>query len=304
MLNRLEMLRLFCAAADASSFKEAAARLGISPQAITRAVKELEEAVGEVLFHRNTRGIQITEFGTQLAEQAREMVTGVDNLFQSTDNVSDKDLAGLVRVTAPSIIGRHYLLKSLLPLIKRYPGIRLELGVTNLVADVVDKKIDIGVRIGQLRDSRFVARSVAKISFHIVGTPELVAAKGRPSTPQDLSRLPTTALMDGNTGRIWPWYFADNHLLTPSASTFVTDDPEVECDAVLAGIGYGQLSSQQAEPHIRSGRLVTVLDDYQPEPWDLYVYRPQRGPVPARIRLVFDRLVEILSDPNTFADAP
>jgi len=300
VLNRLEMLRLFCAAADSNSFKEAAARLGTSPQAITRAVKELEEAVGELLFHRNTRGIQITEFGTHLAEHAREMVTGVDGLFHHSDKQSDKDLAGLVRITTPSIIGRHHLLQSLLPLINRHPGLRLELGVTNLVADVVDKKIDIGVRIGQLRDSGFVARSVAKISFHIVGTPELVAARGKPKTPQDLSKLPTTALMDGNTGRIWPWYFAENHLLTPTASTFVTDDPEVECNAVLAGVGYGQLSSHQAEPYIRSGQLVTVLDEYQPEPWDLYVYRPQRGPVPARIRLVFDRIVEILSDPATF----
>lgn len=300
MLNRLEMLRLFCAAADASSFKEAAARLGTSPQAITRAVKELEEALGEVLFHRNTRGIQVTEFGTQLAEHALEMVTGVDSLFRRTDNQSDKDLAGLVRVTAPSIIGRHHLLKLLLPLIKRHPGIKLELGVTNLVTDVVDKKIDIGVRIGPLRDNRFVVRSVGKVSFHIVGTPELIAAKGKPNTPQDLLKLPTTALMDGNTGRIWSWYFADNHLLTPTASTFVTDDPEVECEAVLAGIGYGQLSNQQVEHHIRSGRLVTVLEHYQPEPWDLYVYRPQRGPVPARIRLVFDRIVEILSDPDLF----
>ncbi|MNR83597.1 HTH-type transcriptional regulator DmlR [compost metagenome] len=303
MLNRLEMLRLFCAAADASSFKEAAARLGTSPQAITRAVKELEETVGEVLFHRNTRGIQITEFGTQLAEHAREMVTGVDSLFQPTESQSDKDLVGLVRITAPSIIGRRHLLKLLLPLMKQHPGIRLELGVTNLVTDVVDKKIDIGVRIGPLRDSRFVARSVAKISFHVVGTPELIAARGKPQTPQDLAKLPTTTLMDGNTGRTWPWFFADNHMLTPTVSTFVTDDPEVECQAVLAGIGYGQLSSQQAEPYIRSGRLVKVLDEYQPEPWDLYVYRPQRGPVPARIRLVFDRIVETLSDPDIFADA-
>ncbi|MFJ7565867.1 LysR family transcriptional regulator [Herminiimonas sp. NPDC097707] len=304
MLNRLEMLRLFCAAADASSFKEAAARLGTSPQAITRAVKELEEAMGEVLFHRNTRGIQITEFGTQLAEHAREMVTGVDKLFHHTNPLSDTNLEGLVRITAPSPIGRRHLLKLLLPLIRQYPGIKLELGVTNLLADVVDKKIDIGVRIGPLRDSRLVARSVGKVSFFVVATPELVATRGKPTTPQDLLGLPTTALMDGNTGRIWPWYFADSQPLTLASPTLVSDDPEVECDAVLAGIGYGQLSNHQAEPHIRSGRLVTVLDDYQPVPWDLYVYRPQRGPVPARIRLVFDRIVDILSDPNTFAGPP
>ncbi|MDB5761524.1 MAG: transcriptional regulator, LysR family [Herminiimonas sp.] len=304
VLNRLEMLRLFCAAAEADSFKEAAARLGTSPQAITRAVKELEDTVGELLFHRNTRGIQITEFGAQFAVHAKEKVTQVDGLFRRTDRLSDADLAGAVRITAQSTIGRRYLLKSLLPLASRHPGIKLELSLTNLVADVVDKKIDIGVRIGLLRDSRFVARSVAKISFFVVGTPELVAARGRPTTLQDLSSLPTTALMDGNTGRIWPWYFAGSQPITPATSALVTDDPEVECDAVLAGIGYGQIPSYLAEPYIRSGRLVTVLDEYQPDPWDLYVYRPQRGPVPARIRLVFDHIVEILSDPGAFSEIP
>jgi DNA-binding transcriptional LysR family regulator len=185
VLNRLKMLRFFCAAAEADNFKEAAARLGTSPQAITRAVKELEDALGELLFHRNTRGIQITEFGAQFAIHAKEGVTEIDNLFRRADHPPDMDLAGAVRITSQCTIGRRYLLKSLLPLVNQHPGIKLELGLTNLVADVVDKKIDIGVRIGLLRDSRFVARSVAKISFFVVATPELVAARGRPSTLQD-----------------------------------------------------------------------------------------------------------------------
>jgi DNA-binding transcriptional LysR family regulator len=298
------MLRLFCAAAEANSFKEAATRLGTSPQGITRAVKELEDVVGELLFHRNTRGIQITEFGAQFAAHAREMVTQVDGLFRRTDRLADTNLAGAVRITAQSTIGRRYLLTSLLPLTRQHPGIKLELRVTDLVADVVDEKIDIGVRIGFLRDSRLVARSVAKISFFVVGTPELVAAKGKPTALQDLSNLPTTALMDPNTGRIWPWYFTGSQQITPAAPAFITDDPEVECDAVLAGIGYGQIPSYLAVPHIRSGRLITVLGEYSPDPWDLYVYRPQRGPVPARIRLVFDHIVEALSDPNAFSEIP
>jgi DNA-binding transcriptional LysR family regulator len=297
------MLRLVCAAADAASFKEAAARLGTSPQAITRAVKEMEEALGELLFHRNTRGVQITEFGIQFVAHAREMVTQVDQLFRRTDHLSDTDLAGAVRVTAQSTIGRRYLLKALLPLASRHPGIKLELSLTDMVAAVVDDKIDIGVRIGQLRDSRFIARSVAKIWFYVVAAPELLA-KGRPLAPQDLSHLPTTGLMDPNTGRIWPWYFAGNLQISPAAPAFVTDDPDVEFEAVLAGLGYGQMPAYLALPYIRSGRLVQVLEEHRPPPWDLYVYRPQRGPVPARIRMVFDYIVEALSGSDVFPELP
>jgi DNA-binding transcriptional LysR family regulator len=298
------MLRLFCAAADASSFKEAATRLGSSPQAITRAIKDLEDLVGELLFHRNTRGIQITEFGARFAAHARESVTQVDSLFHRTNRLHEKDLAGAVRITANSTIGRRFLLKSLLPMAAQHPEIKLELSLSDLVADVVDEKIDIGVRIGFLGDSRFVARSVAKVSFFVVGTPELAATRGKPTSLQDLSNVPTTVLMDRNTGRAWPWYFAGGQQMSPAAAALTTDDPEVECDAVLAGVGYGQIPSYLAVPHIRSGRLITVLDEYNPAPWDLYVYRPQRGPVPARIRLIFDGIVEALSASNAFAQSP
>lgn len=301
MLNRLEMLRLFCAAAEASSFKEAAARLGTSPQAITRAVKELEEAVGELLFHRNTRGVQITEFGAQLVVHARDGVSHIDNLFHKHSRLPDAGLTGVVRVTAPRAVGRRYLTNALLPLLTRHPGIRLEMQLTDVVADVVDERIDIGVRIGHLRDSRLVARAITKVPFVVVGTPKLIAARGKPTTPQDLQHLPMTALTDHNTGRIWPWFFG-NQTMVPAAPAFVTDDPEVEFSAMLAGIGYGQVLAQMAEAHLRSGRLVSVLDDYQPAPWDLYVYRPRRGPVPARIRLVYDHIVEALSDPATFSE--
>jgi DNA-binding transcriptional LysR family regulator len=301
MLNRLEMLRLVCAAAEASSFKAAATRLGISPQAITRAVKELEETLGELLFHRNTRGVQITEFGAQFVTQAREALSQVDHLFRRTNYLADMDLAGVVRMTAQITVGRRFLTKALLPLISQHPGIKLELSLTDMVAEVVDDKIDIGVRVGQPRDNRFVVWPLAKIGFSVVASPELVA-RGRPQGLQDLAQLPATGLMDPNTGRIWPWHFAKSQQFTPQSPAFISDDPEVECDAVLAGIGYGQIATYLAMPHIRSGRLVTVLDDYRPPPWDLYVYRPQRGPVPARIRLVFDHIVEALSSETVFAD--
>ena len=101
MLNRLEMLRIFCTAAEARNFKEAATRLGVSPQAVTRAVKELEGHVGELLFHRNTRHTRITEFGEQLALRARIGLRTVDGLFLKSGQEQDSGLSGLVRITAP-----------------------------------------------------------------------------------------------------------------------------------------------------------------------------------------------------------
>ena len=121
------MLRIFCTAAESRNFKEAATRLGVSPQAVTRAVKELEDHVGELLFHRNTRHNRITEFGEQLAVRARHSLQGVDAVFQRAEQARASELAGLVRITAPRALGRHGLMRVLGELCAQHPGLQLDL---------------------------------------------------------------------------------------------------------------------------------------------------------------------------------
>jgi DNA-binding transcriptional LysR family regulator len=290
MSNRLETLRVFCTAADAANFREAAVRLSVSPQVVTRAVRELEEDLGEPLFHRSTRGVRLTEFGSQLAERARTAVGGVDELFHRTDRRALSQHAGTVRVTAPHVYAR-LIPQALAPLLASYPGLVLDLRLSEQHADVVDQQIDIGVRAGPMRDARFVARSVGRMPLHVVGAPSLIEKVGMPPDLAALSALPLTALIDRSSGRPWPWAFSRKRLVTVSLPAFLTDDIDAECAAVLAGVGFGQLIGPLAEPWLQSGALVAVLVADAPEPWPIQVYRPQRSPVPARVRLVYDALI-------------
>lgn len=286
---------MFCAAADSQNFREAAARLGVSPQVVTRVVKQLEEALGELLFHRSTRGVRLTRFGEQLASKSAEAIAGVDGIFSSTPAATNDDPSGVVCIAAPSAIGRRFIARGLAPVLAAHPGLSVVIRLSEVLANVVDEQIDIGVRIGPMRDSRFVAKAVSKALLHIVAAPDLLARIGRPADKDALLRAPLTALIDRNTGRPWPWMFKDADQAIP-APAFMTDDPETECEAVLAGIGIGQLAGHLALPLLREGRLVALLDHLQPAPSTLYVYRPQRTPVPARIRLIYDTLCTILAD--------
>jgi DNA-binding transcriptional LysR family regulator len=128
----------------------------------------------------------------------------------------------------------------------------------------------------------------------VVGTPALIERHGAPTSIEQLHQLPTTELRDASAGRGWPWYFAGGAQIVPAAPRFSSNDGDAECEAILAGIGFGQIPAYLADPHIAAGRLVPVLREFMPDPWDVYVYRPQRGPVPARIRLVFDNCVAAL----------
>lgn len=295
MLNRLEMMRIFCVAAESPSFKDAAARLGISPQAVTRAIKELEHTTGEPLFYRNTRHMRITDFGEQLALRAKNSIADIDDLFRRHDTQPDNEVAGMVRITAPTVIGRRFLLQALSEINLQYPQITIDLRLSDTITDVIEQQIDIGVRVGFLRDSSFVARATAKIRFLTVATPELIAKVGVPKTIEALSSLPTVALIDVSTGRTWPWYFSDAQQAMPAKRVFLTDDAETEVSMVMQGVGFGQIADCLVTQEIASGRLVPVLTEFSPPPWDIYVYRPQRGPVPARIRIVYDKILEAVA---------
>ncbi len=296
MQNQLEMLRIIKVVAESANFKEASVRLGISPQSVTRAIKELEERLGEPLFYRSTRNTTITEFGKQIALKAESLVEGVDTLFQSSKNANPQRVEGIVKITMPNSLGRQYLLPALTDFLKEHPGIQFDLRFSDLIDNVVADQMDIGVRVGFFSNNRNVARRVNDVKFYIVGSPELIAKTGVPETVDDLCRMPYTGLIDHNTGRMWPWSFANAPDCFPTAPSFVTDDPEAELGAVLAGIGYAQLGDFLCERYIRSGHLVAVLQDQTPAPWGIYVYRPQRGPVAERVRVVFDVLVKTLTE--------
>ncbi|WP_298235399.1 LysR family transcriptional regulator [uncultured Azohydromonas sp.] len=296
MLNQLELLRVFQVAAECTSFREAALRLGASPQTVTRAVKELEDHFGELLFHRSTRQVRITAFGEELLARSRPLLAEMQALFSTPAQAPETQLSGRVRITGPRILGRGCLVPALTRLAAAHPAITLDLRLSDVFADVVDERIDVGVRIGFLRDSRLVARKAGEVAFSLVATPELVARLGAPRRVEDLVSLPVTALLDPNTGRIWSWYFAEGRQFTPEARTFVTDDPDAELGAILAGLAFGQVPDYLAAPLVREGRLVELMRDQAPTPWDIYVYRPQRGPVPARVRLVFDHIVSAVAE--------
>lgn len=296
MLNQLELLRIFQVAAECTSFREAALRLGASPQTVTRAVKELEDHFGELLFHRSTRQVRITAFGEELLARSRPLLADMAALFSTPAQAPETQLSGRVRITGPRILGRGCLVPALTRLAAAHPAITLDLRLSDVFADVVDERIDVGVRIGFLRDSRLVARKAGEVAFSLVATPALVARLGAPQRVEDLASLPVTALLDPNTGRIWTWYFAEGRQFTPEARTFITDDPDAELGAILGGLAFGQVPDYLAAPLVREGRLVELMRDQAPTPWDIYVYRPQRGPVPARVRLVFDQIVSAVTE--------
>lgn len=293
-MNRLDALRVFCIAAESVNFREAAARIGISPQVVTRAVRQLEDEMGEPLFHRSTRGVRLTHFGENVAKRGLQALSELNSIFSGSGDLHE-GVTGTVRIAAPSVLGRRFITKGLAPCLQSYPGLKLDVRVSDVIADVVGEQIDVGVRIGPMRDSRFVAKPVSKASLYFVASPELIKRCGRPKSKSELLNMPLSVLIDRNTGRPWPWMFKDgDHMV--SDPVFTTDDAETECEAVMAGISFSQLPGHLALPLMRAGLVESVVERLRPPSSTLYVYRPYRTPVPKRVRIIFDALCELLAN--------
>ncbi|MDN7739069.1 MULTISPECIES: LysR family transcriptional regulator [Burkholderia] len=119
----------------------------VSPQVITRVIGQLEAELGEPLFHRSTRGVRLSAFGASLAEQAAEAIAGIDRIFETREAGEPEAIEGVVRIAAPGVLGRRWVVRALAPLLAAHAGLAIDVRLSEVVADVVDEQIDVGVRI-------------------------------------------------------------------------------------------------------------------------------------------------------------
>lgn len=233
MRTDIETLKIFLAAAETLSFRRTATHRQVSPQVVTRAIQALEERLGELLFHRSTRGVRLSDFGAVFKERSSRAVEHMDGLFASSAASRPSKIAGLVRVAAPTLHGQRFVLPVLADLTRLHPGLHFDLRLSDEVVDPAKERIDVGVRGGRVSNSRLVVRTVAPVPNIICASPQLVAVLGSVNSIQQLETAPTTQLIDRSSGRPWPWELAGGREFVPRNVAFCTDDPIAEHMAVL-----------------------------------------------------------------------
>lgn len=294
-MNRLDALKIFCSAAETLQFKETAQRLGVSPQVVTRTIGELERELGEVLFQRSTRQVQLSDFGEQFLPQAQQLLYDSERLFATAHHAADAQMSGVVRVAVPDMLLMEQILADVWVALADYPHISLDWRTGLALADVVDERIDVGIRFGTPEDSRLIVKRLGWVEECVVAAPALLERLGIPQNWADLQRnYPLSALLNPNTGRIWPWYLSDSMQLIPYHPKFITTRIENELVSALAGQTVACLPRMLCRPHLRSGALAELFADAPRKRWPAYVYRPQRNVTHPRVKRVFDVLADCL----------
>ncbi|WP_047626686.1 LysR family transcriptional regulator [Enterobacter sp. ZOR0014] len=297
MLDKLDALRIFCIAAETLKFRETANRLGLAPQMVTRAIAELEQQLGEILFLRNTRQMTLTPFGQQLWPKAELLLAESESLFTSGKKHNSQDMTGRVRVTLPPLFENQDIVRHLLRSLGPYPDLTIEWLPTDAHLNIIDEQIDIGIRIGTIPDNRFIVKCIRPVGIRIVAAPELINQLGMPDSLRTLQyEYPLSALSNSNSGRVWPWQFKDGSSFFPAKPKFIASDIGSELAAALAGRTCSQLPDITVRPYLQRGELINIYPELNHSPYHLYIFRPHQPLVPLRIRVVFDNLIKILNN--------
>jgi DNA-binding transcriptional LysR family regulator len=290
--ENLNDLSAFVAVAQAHSFTKAAARLGISPSALSHAMRGLEERLGVRLLARTTRSVAPTEAGERLLTVVLPHLQGIESELSALNLLRDIP-AGTIRLTASEHAAYTVIYPVLARLAADYPEIKIELNVDNMLADLVAGRFDAGIRLGEHVERDMVAVRIAPdMRMAIVGTPAYFERHPRPETPQDLTQHECIGIRLPTHGGLLPWEFdKDGRSITVRVEgQLIFNTMSLALRAVLDGLGLGYCLDDMAAEAIADGRLIRVLEDWC-EPFPGYhIYYPSRRQLSPALRLLIDAL--------------
>lgn len=291
-VNRSGELEVFVRVIELGGFSAAARVCGITPSAVSKLVARLEQRLGTRLVNRSTRQLQLTPEGCAYYERVVRILADLDEADRcASENAAPR---GRLRVNANVPFGHHFLLPLIPEFLERYPEVMLDIMLTDEVIDLLEERTDVAVRAGPLKSSNLMTRKLGQTCKIIVGSPDYLARHGTPVTPEELyqhNRLGT------NYVRAQPGWLLrqdDKNIVIPISGNAQVSDGEALHRLALAGLGLARLAAFQVREDIGAGRLIPVLEDYNPGYIEEIhaVYVGQGGHLPLRVRAFLDFLAE------------
>jgi DNA-binding transcriptional LysR family regulator len=285
------VLAAFATVAEERSFTRAAKRLGVSPSALSHAIRGLEERMGVRLLARTTRSVAPTEAGAQLFAKVRPAFGDIREALGQVAGFRERP-AGRVRLLLPRSAALIALVPKLARLARDYPEVILEVTTDNSRIDLVAAGFDAGIEIGEFIQKDMVAVRVSEdLRAAIVGSPKYFAAHPRPRHPRDLLNHACINFRQGSRG-LYQWEFdkGKKSLTVAVNGPLVVDDAEIQVRAALDGVGVVWTLEHYAAPFISSGKLVRVLEDWCPPFPGYFLYYPSRRQQPAALTALIKTL--------------
>ncbi len=287
----LDGVEAFLSVARHKSFSRAAAELGVTPSAISQAVRALEGRIGATLFIRTTRSVGLTEAGDKFYARAKPAFEELVAAAAIARRLGERP-SGLLRLTVPRVVVPLVLQPLIASFCRAYPEVEVEIAASEELVDLAAEGFDAGIRLGQfIADDMVAVRLTPPFRFVIVGSPAYLAGSGRPQQPQDLRQHACLRLRRAN-GALAPWSLKDGDRaleLSISGPLLANDFPTL-LGAALEGMGLAQVPEPFAAEAVAAGRLVHVLNPFAPMMPGVFLYHPGRRQVMPKLRAFIDHV--------------
>ncbi len=289
-MDRIEAMSIFLTVVETGSFTATAERLDLSRPMVTRAVTQVETWFNARLLQRTTRRVSLTSAGERALAHCQKMVSLATEIEQDV-LAQQGELQGTLRIASNSSFGGTHLLQAIKDFLQRHPKLNIQLQLSDQSVNLIDERIDLAIRFTNQPDPNLVARPLAMCHSLLVASPEYLAQKGAPATPQAL--VEHTYLAHANINRKeWKFYQNEQELSLELTSQFTTNDTGALLNFALAGGGIAMLPKYLLNEHLASQTLIPILTDWQLPTYQLYALYSSRHKLPLTIRTLVDFLVE------------
>lgn len=295
-VNRSGEMEAFVQIVDRGSFSAGARVLGMTPSAVSKLIGRLEARLATQLVHRSTRKLQLTPEGRNFYDRSVRVLADMDEAERCA--AAGALPRGRVSINTSVSFGQHVLVPLVPRFLEQYPEVTLDIVVTDRVVDLMDERTDVAIRWGELPSSDLVARRLGATRQAIVASPVYLERYGTPRTPQELEAHNRLGFSYRRTIPDWPLRVDGRMIDMPIAGNVRAGDGETLRALLIAGVGLGRLSLYHVQSDIDAGRLVPVMEEFNPG--DIApihaVYLGKAGRLPARVRALLDFLVANVAD--------
>ncbi|TCM15700.1 LysR family transcriptional regulator [Novosphingobium sp. PhB165] len=290
MDNRFGEMQIFLAVSQSGSLAGAARALRLTPSAVSRALARLEARLGVQLIARTTRALSLTAEGEIYRARVTGLIAEVDEVERGFGGASDVP-RGPLRVNSSVPFGTQCLLPILPRFLMRHPAVRVNLALADELVDLVEARADIAIRIGPLRDTGLKAKKLGRSGMALVASPGYLSERGTPTHPRDLARHTCLQFSFRRAMDTWPFRIDGALVQRPVEGAFLGNSGEVVRLMAVAGGGIARLGRFHVAADLAAGRLVEVLEDYNPgDHEDIHALYVGHQRLASRIRAFLDFL--------------
>ncbi|MBO9398349.1 LysR family transcriptional regulator [Shimia sp. R9_2] len=264
-MDDLTLLRLFVQVVDKGSFSAVARATHTTPSAVSRQISRLEEDLGTRLLQRTTRQQVLTEAGEIYLRHARQIAEDTEAARRAVSQLG-QDPSGVLRITAEADLANALLSPMLPEFLAKYPNLRVQLHTSAKMEDLIDRGIDVAIRMGHLESSSLIAKRLVMSRSLLVASPAFLANCGTPSHPKDLSTLTCLSFKTETERTIWRFKTGDEVLDIPVSGRFQVGSLVLLREAAKSGLGIAMLPIWTVRDDLDTGTLLPVLPGFPLEP--------------------------------------